>query len=45
VPYRVTVGKRKFAQGLAEIFERSTKRSHDVTLTEVVQRLKADHLH
>jgi prolyl-tRNA synthetase len=45
VPYRVTVGKRKFGRGLAEIFERSTKRIHDVKLEEVVQCLKADDLH
>ena len=44
VPYRVTVGKRKFEQGLAEIFERSTKRIRDVKLEEVVQSLKADYL-
>jgi prolyl-tRNA synthetase len=44
VPYRVTVGKRKFEQGLAEILERSTKRIRDVKLKEVVQSLKADHL-
>jgi prolyl-tRNA synthetase len=44
VPYRVTVGKRKFEQGLAEIFERSTKSILDVKLSEVVQSLKADYL-
>jgi len=44
VPYRVTVGKRKFEQGLVEIFERSTKRIHDAKLKAVVQSLKADHL-
>jgi len=36
VPYRVTVGKRKVEQGLAEIFHRSTKRIEDVKLNEVV---------
>jgi len=44
VPYRVTLGKRKFAQGLGEIFERSTKQLHDVKLTEVVKRLQAKFL-
>ena len=44
VPYRVTVGKRKLEQGLAEIFERSTKRMRDVKLNEVVRSLKTDHL-
>ncbi|MBI4166812.1 MAG: proline--tRNA ligase, partial [Acidobacteria bacterium] len=39
VPYRVTVGKRKVEQGLAEIFRRSTKRIEDVKLTEVVPSL------
>ena len=39
VPYRVTVGKRKFEQGLAEIFQRSTKQVRDVSLSEVVKSL------
>jgi len=44
VPYRVTLGKRKFAQGLAEIFQRSTKQVSDVKLSEVVERLRAHYL-
>jgi prolyl-tRNA synthetase len=44
VPYRVTLGKRKFAQGLAEIFQRSTKQVADVKLSEVVERLRAEYL-
>ncbi len=44
VPYRVTVGKRKFAQGLAEIFQRSTKQVRDVKLTEVVKCLQVEYL-
>ena len=36
VPYRVTIGKRKLEQGLAEIFERSTKQIQDVKLEAVV---------
>ena len=44
VPYRVTLGKRKFAQGLAEIFQRSTKQVRDVKLSEVVERLQAEYL-
>src|SRR5436309_11290429 len=44
VPYRVTLGKRKFEQGLAEIFERSTKQIHDVKLEEVVQLLRREYL-
>ena len=41
VPYRVTVGKRKFEQGLAEIFQRSTKQIQDVKLEAVVSSLLA----
>jgi prolyl-tRNA synthetase len=44
VPYRVTLGKRKFAQGLAEIFRRSTKQVCDVKLSEVVKRLQVEYL-
>lgn len=44
VPYRITLGKRKFEQGLAEIFERSTKQIHDVKLNEVVQLLRDRYL-
>jgi prolyl-tRNA synthetase len=39
VPRRVTVGKRKVEQGLAEIFHRSTKQIQDVKLSEVVEAL------
>jgi len=39
VPYRVTLGKRKFEQGLAEIFQRSTKQIQDVKLNAVVPGL------
>ena len=44
VPYRVTLGKRKFEQGLAEIFQRSTKQVRDVKLLDVVACLKAEYL-
>jgi prolyl-tRNA synthetase len=44
VPYRVTLGKRKFAQGLAEIFQRSTKQVRDVKLAEVVKCLQEEYL-
>ncbi len=44
VPYRVTMGKRKFEQGQVEIFERSTKQIHDVKLEQVVQSLKDQYL-
>jgi prolyl-tRNA synthetase len=38
-PYRLTLGKRKFEQGLAEIFQRSTKQIQDVKLKAVVPTL------
>ncbi len=44
VPYRVTLGKRKFNQGLAEIFERSTKKVRDAKLSEVVKCLQEEYL-
>ena len=44
VPYRVTLGKRKFEQGQAEIFERATKQVRDVKLEDVVQVLKGEYL-
>ena len=42
VPYRVTLGKRKFEQGQAEIFERTTKQIRDVRLESVVEVLKRE---
>jgi len=44
VPYRVTLGKRKFERGLAEIFQRSTKQIRDVKLADVVRSLKEEYL-
>jgi prolyl-tRNA synthetase len=41
VPYRVTIGKRKFEQGLAEIFHRSTKQIQDVKLDSIIPSLLA----
>ena len=40
VPYRLTLGRRKFEQGQAEILVRSTKQSQDVSLETAVQALK-----
>ena len=40
VPYRITIGK-KVAEGVVELFNRRTKKSEDVKIAEVVQRLKA----
>jgi prolyl-tRNA synthetase len=44
VPYRVTLGRRKFEQGLAEIFQRSTKQVRDVKLGGVVECLQVNYL-
>ncbi len=44
VPYRVTFGARKFEQGLVEIFQRSTKRIHDVKLENVMKTLEEEYL-
>jgi prolyl-tRNA synthetase len=44
VPYRVTVGKKKLAQGMAEIFVRSTKQIQDAKLDEVVDVLEGKFL-
>ena len=41
VPYRVTLGKRKFEQGMGEIFQRSTKQIQDVKLDAIVSALLA----
>jgi len=38
------LGKRKFEQGLAEIFQRSTKKVRDVKLSEVVNCLRTEYL-
>jgi prolyl-tRNA synthetase len=43
-PYRITLGARKFQDGLAEIFQRSTKQVRDVKLSDVVQCLMEDYL-
>ncbi len=44
VPFRVTVGRKKLEQGLAEIFVRSTKQVRDVKLNMVVETLAKEHL-
>ncbi|HLY62222.1 MAG TPA: proline--tRNA ligase [Terriglobia bacterium] len=44
VPFRVTLGKRKYDQGLAEIFRRSTKQIEDVKIDDAVQILKEKYL-
>jgi prolyl-tRNA synthetase len=40
VPYRITLGK-KLADGMVELFERSTKTSADVKLSEIVSRVQS----
>lgn len=39
IPYRITVGK-KVADGLVELFERKTRTSEDVRLSEIVSRVQ-----
>ena len=39
IPYRITVGK-KAADGMVELFERATKKSEDVKLSEIVSRVQ-----
>ncbi len=41
VPYRITLGSKKVAKGLAELSERSTGQRGDVKMTEVVAMLKS----
>ena len=40
IPYRITIGK-KVAEGVVELFERRTKKTEDVRITQVVERLTA----
>jgi len=44
VPFRVTLGKRKYEQGMVEIFQRSTKQIEDVNIENAVRTLKEKHL-
>ncbi|HEX8000673.1 MAG TPA: proline--tRNA ligase [Pyrinomonadaceae bacterium] len=39
VPYRITIGK-KIADGMVELFERATKTTTDVRLSEAVERMQ-----
>jgi prolyl-tRNA synthetase len=39
IPYRITIGK-KAADGIVELFERRTKTSNDVKLSEVAARVQ-----
>lgn len=39
IPYRITIGK-KIAEGVVELFERRTKKSEDVKITEVVAHVQ-----
>jgi prolyl-tRNA synthetase len=39
IPYRITIGK-KAAEGLVELFERKTRTSEDVKLSEIVSRVQ-----
>lgn len=40
VPYRITLGKKKLAQGLGEIYDRSTKQVHDANLDGLAAALR-----
>ncbi len=40
IPYRITIGK-KMADGIVELFERRTKTTEDVRLSEVVARVQS----
>lgn len=40
VPFRITIGK-KLSEGRVEVLQRSTRESQDVTIAELVDRLKA----
>ncbi|HEX5410825.1 MAG TPA: proline--tRNA ligase [Terriglobia bacterium] len=40
VPYRITLGKKKLAQGLGEIYDRSTKQVHDANLESLAVALQ-----
>jgi prolyl-tRNA synthetase len=42
VPFRLTLGRRTFEQGRAEILVRSTRQMRDIKLTEAVQTLKQE---
>jgi prolyl-tRNA synthetase len=39
IPYRITLGK-KIADGMVELFDRQTKQSEDVKLSEIVERMQ-----
>jgi len=39
IPYRVNVGSKKVAEGKVEVFQRSTRKSQDVGITEIIDTL------
>jgi len=39
IPYRVTIGK-KVAEGIVELFDRGTKQSEDVKISDVVEHVR-----
>jgi prolyl-tRNA synthetase len=39
IPYRITIGK-KIADGMVELFERSTKKTEEIKLADVVERVQ-----
>jgi len=40
IPHRITIG-RKIADGVVELFDRRTKQSEDVKLSEIVSRIQS----
>jgi prolyl-tRNA synthetase len=40
VPYRITVGSKKFAEGKVEVLVRASKRKEDVAISAVVEHMK-----
>ena len=40
IPYRITIGK-KVAEGVVELFDRSTKKTEDVRISDVVTYVKS----
>jgi prolyl-tRNA synthetase len=40
VPYRITVGSKKFAEGKVEVLVRASKQKEDVAIGEVVEHME-----
>jgi prolyl-tRNA synthetase len=42
IPFRITIGPKKLAEGKVELVTRSTRKSADINITEVAQTLKGN---